>query len=503
MKKVWGGGISEIWDILSQAYSYTKNDMLKEALLEYFYYPQRDVLEENYKKNRSLFRISRRLYGYDLEKRESENKCIILWAANDVLYYLKDDEIRQQDFSFRCTPNEERKVLYSNMVPENLPSYNKFPFILCYDEESFECFMQCSSFFGILENCEVILVGEGLEEYIWQGGKIEFEVVVGYDGNRFIGRIEEGLRAVSKDKTQMSFSEKRVSFGSLYNGHTFYVIRVKPINSSLGPIVLWTLIQLKEAEKRGYIPVVDYSNFENIFLEEDEVGIINPWEYYFEQPTQFGLSVIYHAKNVVLGTADAYHSMEDFTALVEQPEVLKEYSRIFDKYIHISKRVEKKIIGIYENLFQKSWKVLGVVYRGTDYRNRPIPGEHRQPSMAELIQKAKELMEKWGCDHLFLSTEDKGAVEKFQQVFGERMIFVEKERYDSSIVHTQTYRFQREFDAYLKGEEYLAEIYILSKCNCLLSGRCGILSVALPLNNGKYEEKYIYDLGFHTVEEYM
>lgn len=83
------------------------------------------------------------------------------------------------------------------------------------------------------------------------------------------------------------------------------------------------------------------------------------------------------------------------------------------------------------------------------------------------------------------------------------MVCTEKERYESTIKYSFSYKFDREFDAYLKGEEYLTEIYILSKCNCLLSSRVGILAAALPMNGGKYEEKYIYDLGLYTKEDYV
>ena len=165
--------------------------------------------------------------------------------------------------------------------------------------------------------------------------------------------------------------------------------------------------------------------------------------------------------------------------------------------------LKKKAIAIYNSIIKPEWKVLGVVFRGTDYRNRQVPGEHRQPGIEDLIAKTKVLMHEWGCDHVFLATEDKGAVEIFKESLGDQLVYTQKERYDSSVAYTQTHQFDREFDRYLKGEEYLTEIYILSKCNCLLSSRVGILGVALPMNAGKYENKYIYDLGVYSEEDYM
>lgn len=485
--------ITEIWESLSQAWYYTKDKRVKEALLKYFYYPQRNKFQKKYEQNRVYLMKSQKVYGYDFK--EDKDRIYVLREKDEVIYYLKDDEICQVDLSYQCKCEETERVMYFNVLPGNLPFDSKFPFILYYDKEVFACCMQIDYFTEILEKNVLILVDCGLEEYIQQEGNIGYKVVEGYGAEKLISRAEAAVK-------KYLYVETQKTFGSLYKNHTFYVIRIKSISSSLGALILWVLIQLKIVEEKGYIPVIDFSGFWNVFLEDDELGIVNPWEYYFEQPTQFSLAAAYHAKNVVLGTADAYHSTYDLDTLIENEKVLKEYSRLFNKYIHISKRVEKKSMIIFENLIDSCWKILGVVYRGTDYRNRPVPGENRQPDMEELLQKTTKCMENWNCDHIFLATEDKGAVKRFRDKFGDKMVCIEKERYDSAVEYTWLHKFQREFDAYLKGEEYLTEIYILSKCNCLLSGRCGILSVVLPMNSGKYERKYIYDLGLRTMDDY-
>ncbi|MCM1261983.1 MAG: hypothetical protein NC313_04610 [Butyrivibrio sp.] len=217
----------------------------------------------------------------------------------------------------------------------------------------------------------------------------------------------------------------------------------------------------------------------------------------------YSTRAVYHAKNVILGNADPQGiSNAEMDMIIEDDNILKRYCAVYEKYIHISKRIEKKIEKIYVKLFNPQWRVLGCVYRGTDYRNRKVVNEHRQPSLLEEIKKAQELMHEWECDHIFLATEDKDAVVKFKSTFGDKLIYVEKERYPSNVVDTQEYKFNREQDAYYKGEEYLTEIVILSRCNCLLSSRVGILMAALPMNNLKYEHKYIYDLGIYTEIDY-
>lgn len=304
------------------------------------------------------------------------------------------------------------------------------------------------------------------------------------------------IRQINKNQ----WCEEKKYFGELYPDKTFYVIRVREITSSLGPLVMWVCRQLKICEENGYIPVIDFSFFPNVFLEKNEVGGVNPWEYYFEQPTMYSTKAVYHSSNVILGNADCQY---DFDACIDNKDIIEENCRIYEKYIHINKRIEKKAESMYANMIDPEWRVLGCVYRGTDYRNRKVVSEHRQPTMADEIKKARELMDEWSCDHIFLATEDAGAVEEFVKNFGNKLIYVKKQRYPSDVVYTQKYRFDREQDLYYKGEEYLLEIYFLSRCNCLLSSKVGILGALLPMNNQKYEHMYIFNLGIYTEADYL
>jgi len=303
-------------------------------------------------------------------------------------------------------------------------------------------------------------------------------------------------------KEDYEWREVKKSFGKLYPDKLFYVIRIRPITSSLGSLMFWVCKKLELCDRKGYIPVIDFSFFQNVYLEKDEVGKVNAWEYYFEQPTMYSTQSVYHAKNVILGNADNNLPVTEFDSIFDNDKRLMEYCGIYEKYIHISKRIEKKAEKIYEKLIRPEWRVLGCVYRGTDYRNNKVIGEHRQPSLEEEIEKARELMDKWKCDHIFLATEDKGGLDKFQKEFNDKLIYIEKKRYPSYVADTLQFRFKRKQDLYYKGEEYLMEMYMLSRCNCLLSSRVGILAVVLPMNNYRYEHKYIYDLGLYTEADY-
>ena len=129
----------------------------------------------------------------------------------------------------------------------------------------------------------------------------------------------------------------------------------------------------------------------------------------------------------------------EFDEFLDDAEKQNRFFSLYEKYIHISKRIEKKSITIYKNIIKPEWRVLGVVYRGTDYKNKRVINEHRQPDINELIDKAKELMAEWNCNHIFLATEDKGAVEIFERIFGDILVYTEKERYESNVIFTQVH----------------------------------------------------------------
>ena len=271
-----------------------------------------------------------------------------------------------------------------------------------------------------------------------------------------------------------------------------YIIRLRETVSSIGAMMRIILKHLLVCDDHQYIPFVDLSYFKNVYLKSDEIGLVNPWEYFFEQPTRYGLQCAYKGKKVILSDADIY--LDDFDYLEDEGK-LGRACELYAKYVHTSSRIEKELSEIYNRLFDRSGKVLGVVCRGTDYVNRDVRGENRQPLLTDLIADAKECLKKWNCDKLFLATEDSQAAERFKEEFGDRLILEDKQRYSASTAITfATPRFDED-DEYLRGIAYLTDIYLLSKCDSLLSGKSGILYMALPMNQMQYEHKRILDLG--------
>lgn len=301
-----------------------------------------------------------------------------------------------------------------------------------------------------------------------------------------------------------AFREKHCEYGILYADKVFYVLRLPPITSGLASLVLHTLNKIYFAKEKynNAIIAVDYSAHWNSMVENDEIGIVNWWEYYFEQPSRYSLNAIYHSRNVYLGAVEGNVSHFDINNMIENPDVLQEAIHIYKKYIFINKRIEIKINKICNKIISSNEKILGVAYRGTDYirvqaeikRTGKVVSESAQPSLDKLIKKAKLLMTKWNCTKVFLTTEDNGALSAFKQEFGTDLLYTDVARYPSDTLVTSTYNFKRDSDKYFKGEEYLLNIVILSKCDCLLTGRHGMIPMVLILNENRFKQKFIYNI---------
>ncbi len=141
---------------------------------------------------------------------------------------------------------------------------------------------------------------------------------------------------------------------------------------------------------------------------------------------------------------------------------------------------------------KKKGKILGGVYRGTDYlsdiSNHPVPIE--LSTFIELIDYHRKV---FGCDYFFLATEVEDVVKVVSDEFGDKCLFTAQLRYSKDERRLLSgIKNERYNDAYLKGLEYLEVLYLLSMCDGLVGQNTGTFDCARMLNGGKYE--YIVQL---------
>lgn len=262
---------------------------------------------------------------------------------------------------------------------------------------------------------------------------------------------------------------------------------------------------IREAEKLGYIPVIDMKNYYNIYLDDDEQGKINAWELFFEQITEVSLDDAYQSANVIHIPDTNYISEGEFAIgnIYYNIEIRKMFCDIVKKYIKLNCQMKEKFKLEYNKIFSKieGKKVLGVLYRGTDFKNIKPYLHAVQPSVNECVNKVKEKVIEWGMDYIYIATDDEEALVEMKKQFCDKLLYYDRVRFSNTGKKRLAFvSFDREHDRYIKGVDYLMEITLLAKCDSLVAGKAGGTIGALLLNNCSYEKEYFFELGTYGKE---
>ena len=285
--------------------------------------------------------------------------------------------------------------------------------------------------------------------------------------------------------------EKR-RFGDRNKEKTIYLLDYAGNNEGLVSIIRWTLAHIRWITERGGIPVVNLNKFPNQYLNSENE---NMWEYYFERVSEVTVEEAYDSSNVIcfsdndiiLGEAKInpyQRKWMDMPGKKEFDEMAK-LNAATKTYIdeHMPKEIGKG-------------RILGVVARGTDFRNEAaakINKEWRQNIVGidKFVSACRHYMDTLKCEYIFLATEDADYFEKFTEFFGERLLSVSQERvsynYEAN-EYVQVKDLLRIEDGREFGRNYLTIIQSLASCNALIYNiSCGAVQLAVAWNDGKYE----------------
>lgn len=299
-------------------------------------------------------------------------------------------------------------------------------------------------------------------------------------------------KALNRIYTKIKWRARRVHYGKANPDKIFYVIRRHDIHAGLFSYAATNLGSAVAAADKGYIPVVDMMNYRNTMLLPEQVGEVNAWEYYFEQPMQYTMKDVYDSRNVILGEITQPEHFPDF-GMLSDPEELQKWQEMAHKYLRLCPEVKARIQRYYEEQFGDR-RVLGVLCRGTDYLLLKPHGHPIQPMPEEVIRKCREIMEKQQCDCIYLATEDQSIYELFEQNFPGKIYTYQKNRYEMQKAGYLNDVVGDQITPYERSLEYLVSIGILARCNCLIAGAVSGTYGALLLTEG-YEYQYVYQLG--------
>lgn len=281
-----------------------------------------------------------------------------------------------------------------------------------------------------------------------------------------------------------------------------FLIDFSSNDSGLFSIVLYAMQHMVYALGKGVIPVIDMRHNQT-YLEADESdNNINAWEKFFKQPCGIGLDDI-DGFDVYKTPHISIYPLEMSSQQALYTKHLRQWSAIFDSFLILNEKCAKYVEQEYRRLIKPGMRVLGVSFRGTDYAKMRPSGHYIQPGAEDVIDKVREVMPEWGCDYVFIKSEERKTVEKFESAFSGKVLTTSQLYYDElDIDYSKNYIdnvcFDRENDKFLKNLEYLTSVTVLSRCTCaIMSINNGSLA-GLYMNGGRYENMYMYNLGKYT-----
>lgn len=270
------------------------------------------------------------------------------------------------------------------------------------------------------------------------------------------------------------------SLGKENPDKTFFVIKLSARNG-LAAQIYSVKYGVEYAKSKGYIPIVDGQYAKNMYMDEGEYGSINSWEKFFVQPYNYTMNDIINSKNVIYSEGVNRNAP---------------YDDNFFENLKMSSILQRECDEFIKNIKFKERKILGVLFRGTDYANLKPYGHYVQPDLKKMLEVVKIKLNEWKLEYIFLCTEVQEAVDIFISEFGNKVIYINQERVQQNFNgYLDDYIYND--NGYRRGADYFIAIMTLSKCNSLVAGKCSGSLLACDLNAGKYEHTYLFDYGFY------
>lgn len=253
------------------------------------------------------------------------------------------------------------------------------------------------------------------------------------------------------------------------------------------------LCKLIYAERMGFVPYITWKDRDFLYYDETITDIDDAFNYFFEQNTEFTQEVINNSFMVAMSkSADP--------ALIERQykntdtygidaELFSLFSTTVKKHIKLRADVLVRFEKQFNDVKNDSQdKILGVHFRGTDYRQEyDIHPVFVQTS--EEVNKAKIALNKHGFNKIFLATDEKDAIDRFIDAFGEDKIIYYKDVVRGTSQESVAFsKLEREHHKYQLGYEVVRDMWTLSMCDGLIASVSQVATMARVFKASRDEE---------------
>ncbi len=344
------------------------------------------------------------------------------------------------------------------------------------------------------KNCiwEDELPDEALKELVKDKKYIDIRAFQAYQEP--LDRYHKGIMCYDEVMTlTFMFSDKK-SHGTKNPDKNYFVIDALYGNLGLFALFGKGISVARYIKKKGFIPVFAIRNKGgSLSIYQDGPGD-EIWSKFFNQPDGTKMEEVLQSKNV-------YYSPVFYNGSIMM-HIMDEYSKgvslswpdgIYNDKVNEYLEVKKKEFLPYPD------KTLGVLARGTDYAGQNFKNHNIHATKEMMAEKIREMLNKLGLEYIFMATEDEGYCDYFKGLFGDRIYFTDQERYTTkpgemlAQLHRRT---ESSVSAFRRGADYVLAVYLLSKCDSFMaSGRCAGTTEAVKMNEGRFREKYIFELG--------
>lgn len=325
------------------------------------------------------------------------------------------------------------------------------------------------------------------------------------------------IESIKKRKINRSYSKKiglicdpgifqsRINSmkSKIKKGKKLPIYLISPRNDRLGIMGFLNLFlpHLAYSVAKGYIPVIDMATNSNVYTTGDE----NSWELFYEQPFGIGMGEI-SGHRIIKCPADHWYNKGPHCVPMMDDDDIALWSMIYHTLVRPNKRTTEYMLEEYNSILSNNAACIGVIYRGTDYTKGHPTGHPIQPSKKMLADKIEIHLNSGRYSMVYLASEEKEIVDYLRNRFPGKVLINQRKYYDEvteidysrcNIDHrgVSDVRFDREEDAYLRGIEYMSSINLVSKCDMIIAGGCGATIAALYMNDLKYNERCVFQLG--------
>lgn len=288
----------------------------------------------------------------------------------------------------------------------------------------------------------------------------------------------------------MLWCSKRECFGEKNKDCTIYLIDYRGNDAGLGDYIRFTYAHYLIARRHQWKICIDLSRQPNQYLMSETD---NMWDYFFESLSDISREEADKSFSVIRASVNGI-KMCSQRALPYLREVLVVADREVMKNIRFNENTRMEIKRLIpEKISEGGNGVLGVVLRGTDYREKAnfyAKRNVRVAGLEKMIKKCKFIMNLYGYNYIFLATEDSEYYERMKEEFGDRCLSIEQKRgyHDYSSSYRSCAEILDIEDGKEFGRRYLAVIQSLADCRSLISNMYqGTTILAKSLNDLRYE----------------